>query len=120
MLFSKSIKKVLSDRGYQHAAKDDMLSLHGEYARNIQYAFSKEFSGQAGRVIDLVFLSADMRDERVVVGFFRENVTVESGVMMNITTSIPLLKFSLDALEKELDRIIPAGDPAKKGDVQGL
>ena len=120
MLFKKSIKKVLSERGYSHELKDDALTLHGEYARHIQYAFSREFSGPAGRVIDLVFLSADMRDERIVVGFFRENVTVENGVLIDITTSIPLLKFSLDALEKELDRIIPAGDPAKKGDIQGL
>ncbi|MFA5689184.1 MAG: hypothetical protein WC959_08565 [Kiritimatiellales bacterium] len=120
MLFKKNIKKVLAERGFTHSGNDATLSIHGEYARHIQYVFSKEHFGNAGRVMDLVFLTADFRNERIVIGFFRENVSVEHGVLMNTAASIPLLKFSIETLEKELDRIIPSDDPANQGNLEGI
>ena len=60
MLFKKTMKRALAERGYKHFADDDNLSLHGEYARNTQYAFSKEIMCGHDKVVDIIFLSADM------------------------------------------------------------
>lgn len=115
MLFAKSIKKVLAERGYRHCASDDELSVHGEYARNLQYAFSKEFENGGQKVVDIIFLAADLNAEKLVIGFFRENVAIENGMMQNSSASIPLAKFSIEEFEKQLDRLIPKGSPIRKG-----
>ena len=111
MFFQQSMKKILAERGYKHCAHDEEVTQHGDYARNTQYAFSKEFVGSGDRVVDIVFLSADMNAEKMVIGFFRENVSIENGVLVNANTSIPLAKFSLEEFEKQLDRLIPKGSP---------
>ena len=87
MLFQsqKTMKKILADRGYNHCTNDEEFSRHGDYTRNIQYAFSKEHSGHGQKVVDIIFLSADMYNERVVIGFFRENVSIENGVHKKTT-----------------------------------
>ncbi|QHI69726.1 hypothetical protein [Tichowtungia aerotolerans] len=105
------MRKILADRGYTHCAGDEDFSRHGDYARNIQYAFSKEHAGNGQKVVDIVFLGADMHAERIIIGFFRENVSIENGVLANQDTSIPLSKFSLDEFEKQIDRLIPKGSP---------
>ena len=114
MFFQKSIKKILAERGYKHCDSDDEFTRHGEYARNIQYAFSKEFAGQHEKVVDVIFIAVDMYSERVVIGFFRENVLIENGIIENADKSIPLIKFSMDEFEKQIDRLIPTGSPLRK------
>jgi hypothetical protein len=111
MFFRNSMKKVLAARGYKHCDSDDELSRHGDYARHLQYVFSKEFKGSGTKIVDLVFLSADLRNEKIVIGFFRENLSVENGILENSDASIPIEKFSIEFFEKQLDRLIPAGSP---------
>jgi hypothetical protein len=106
-LFNKKMKNALAERGYKHCAGDDNLSLHGEYARHMQYAFSKEILIGQNKVVDIIFLGADMQAEKVVIGFVRENVSIEKGVIENGSMSIPLGKFSIEEFEKQLDRLIP-------------
>ncbi len=114
MFFQKSIKKILSERGYKHLESDDEFTRHGEYARNIQYTFSKEFSGQNQKIIDIIFLSVDWRSEKMVISFIRENVSVENGILDNADTNISLEKFSMAEFEKKIDRLIPKGSPIRK------
>ena len=119
MFFKKMMKKILAERGYKHCATDDDLSLHGEFARNIQYTFSKEHHGFGEKVVDLIFLSADMHRELFVIGLFRENVTIENGMLVNQATTIPFDKFSIEEFEKQLDRLIPNGSPVRTHDESG-
>jgi hypothetical protein len=114
VFFKKTMKKVLAERGYKHCTGDDELSLHGEYARNIQYAFSKEHSGFGEKVVDIIYLSADMHRELIVIGFFRENTAIENGILVNQDVTIPLEKFSIEEFEKQLDRVIPKEAPIRK------
>lgn len=115
MLFRKSIKKVLAERGYHHNRSDEEFSRHGDYARNIQFAFSKEFKTGREKVVDIIFLSVDIMNEKLVIGFFRENVMVENGIINNSDASLPLSTFSIEAFEKLLDRLIPKGNPLRTG-----
>ena len=114
MLFQNSMMKILMARGYRHCDSDKEFTRHGDYARNIQYAYSKEFKGPHQKIVDIIFLSVDVRTEKLVIGFFRENISVENDVHANADTSIPLAKFSLDEFEKQLDRLIPRGSPLKR------
>lgn len=114
MFFQRSIKKILAERGYKHCESDDEFTRHGEYARNIQYAFSKEFVGHNEKVVDVIFLSVDLHSERMIIGFFRENVLVENGILVNGDIGIPLAKFSMEEFEKQMDRLIPKGTPLRK------
>lgn len=115
MLFGQSMKKVLAARGYQHSKSDEEFTRHGDYARNIQLAVSKEYKNGREKVVDIVFLGVDVLDEKLVIGFFRENVTVENGILQNSDVSIPLSKFSIEEFEKQLDRLIPKGNPLRSG-----
>lgn len=114
MLFQQSIKKILVARGYRHCQNDDELTRHGEYARHIQYAYSKEFQESREKIVDIIFLGIDFKNEKFVIGFFRENVSVEHGVIQNSDVSIPLVKFSLEEFEKQIDRLIPSGNPFRR------
>lgn len=111
MLFQKSMMKILAARGYHHCNSDDEFTRHGDYSRNIQYAYSKEYKGQREKVVDIIFLSVDMRSEKLVMGFFRENVSAENDIHASVDVSIPLTKFSLEEFEKQIDRLIPRGSP---------
>jgi uncharacterized protein (DUF3084 family) len=113
MLFGQSMKKVLAARGYHHCKSDEEFTRHGDYARNTQYAFSKEFKRGREKVVDIIFLGVDVLNEKLVIGFFRENVSIENGVLENSDTSIPLSKFSVEEFEKRMDRLIPKGDPVR-------
>jgi hypothetical protein len=114
MLFQSSMSKILAARGYQHCRRDDEFTSHGDYARNVQYAFSKEFKGHSEKIVDIVFLSVDVHSEKLVIGFFRENISMENGVLENSDVSIPLAGFTLEEFEKQLDRIIPRGLPFRE------
>jgi hypothetical protein len=113
MLFQPNMKKVLAARGYRHCKSDDELTRHGEYARNIQYTFSKEFKGAHEKVVDIIFISADVLSEKLVISFYRENISIENGVLQNSDASIPLTEFSIEEFEKQLDRLIPKGNPLR-------
>jgi hypothetical protein len=119
MLFGQSMKKILAARGYTHCKSDEEFTRHGAYARNIQYAFSKEFKGTHEKIVDIIFLGADVLNEKLVIGFFRENVTIENGILHNADASIPLSKFSFEEFEKQLDKLIPRNDPRRKHSVAG-
>ncbi len=124
MFFRNSMKKILADRGYVHCDSDMEFTRHGDYARNIQYAFSKEFKGSNEKIVDIIFLGIDLRDEKLVIGFFRENISIENGILENADLSIPLAKFSLDEFAKQVDRLIPKGEPLRRessrGDVESF
>lgn len=119
MLFQPNMKKILAARGYHHCKSDDEFTRHGDYARHMQYAFSKEFTHAHEKVVDVVFLGADMLNEKLVIGFFRENVSIENGVLYNSDTSIPLSKFTVEEFERQLDRLIPKGTPIHGGREHG-
>jgi len=119
MLFQPNMKKVLAARGYHHCKNDDELTRHGDYARNIQFTFSKEFKGPREKVVDIIFLSADMLNEKLVISFYRENISIENGVLQNSDASIPLAKFSIEEFEKQLDRLIPKGNPLRNSEDGG-
>lgn len=113
MLFGQSMKKSLLARGYRHCSSDDDLSCHGDYARNIQYVYSKEFKTSREKVVDLVFLAVDVLNEKLIIGFFRENVSIENGILESSDVSIPLSQFSIEEFEKKLDRLIPKRNPLR-------
>jgi len=119
MLFQNSMMKILAARGYRHCDSDKEFTHHGDYTRNIQYAYSKEFKGPQVKIVDIIFLSVDVRNEKLVVGFFRENVLAENDIHANEDVSIPLTKFSLEVFEKALDRLIPRGSPLKREGAAG-
>ena len=96
MFFQNNMKKILAERGYRHCDGDEEFTHHGDHARNIQYAFSKEFNGSCEKVVDIIFLGVDLCNEKLVIGFFRENVSIENGILLNVDVSIPLVKFTLD------------------------
>jgi hypothetical protein len=114
MLFQKTMKRALAERGYKHCAGDDNLSLHGEYARNVQYAFSKEIMCGHDKIVDIISLSADMHAENMVIGFFRENVSIENGMIEDGKITIPLAKFSIDEFEKQVDKLISRKIPVNQ------
>lgn len=114
MLLGQSMKKILAARGYHHCKSDEEFTRHGDYARNIQYAFSKEHKNGCSKIVDIIFLSADLLNEKLVIGFYREDVSIENGVLINSDTSISLAKLSIDEFEKQLDRLIPAGNPVRQ------
>jgi len=115
MIFQPSMRKILAARGYHHCKSDDEFTRHGDHARNIQYAFSKEYKGIHEKVVDIIFLGVDVVSEKLVIGFFRENVSIENGILENSDTSIPLSKFSIEEFEKRLDKLIPKGNPIRTG-----
>lgn len=115
MIFQPSMRKILAAKGYQHCRNDDEFTRHGDHARNIQYAFSKEFRRGQEKIVDIIFLAVDVVSEKLVIGFFRENVSMENGIMENSDVSIPLAKFSLDEFEKQLNKLIPSGNPFRTG-----
>ncbi len=107
MFFQKSIKKILAERGYKHCISDGEFTRHADHARYVQYTFSKEFIKKDEKVVDIIFLAVDMNNEKLVISFFRENVSVENGILENVNVSIPLVKFSMEEFEKKIDRLLP-------------
>ena len=101
------IKSIVEKRGYKHTRAEDQFSLAGDYAGNLQYVYSKQRTIPAGVVVDLLYFAVDILTEKLVIGFYRENPEVENGVYENASTSIRLVDFSIENLEKALDRLIP-------------
>ncbi len=94
-------------RGYKHRRTEDQFIIRGEYARNLQYVYSKETQTRDGLVIDLVYFAADMLGEKLVIGLYRENPQIENGLYVNASRSLSLEQFNRENVEKELDKLIP-------------
>jgi hypothetical protein len=101
------IKTAMSKRGFKHRRTEDQFTIRGEYARNLQYVYSKEYNTQGGLVVDLVYFCADMLAEKLVLGVYRENPTIENGVYLNASRSLDLRAFDLENVEQELEKLIP-------------
>ena len=106
------IKTTMNRRGYKHRSTEDQLCIRGEYARNLQYVFSKETMTSEGVVVDLVYFAVDVLAERLVIGLYRENSKVsrkvkkEDRVHANAARSISLQKLTKETLDRELDKLI--------------
>lgn len=108
------IRKAMSKRGYKHRRTDAQFSIRGEYTRNLQFVYSNERVTQAGRVVDLVYFAADMLNEKLVIGLYRENTDLENGVYINGNRTLDLEKFNEKELERVLDQLItPMRDKLK-------
>jgi len=108
MLFSGGIIRAeMVKRGYRHHRSEDQLSIRGEYARHLQYVYSKDYQTKFGLVVDLVYFAADVVEEKLVVGIFRENPEIEDGILLNESRAIPLRKFDAGTLDAALDKLIP-------------
>ena len=62
------IKSAMNKRGYRHQHAEDQFLIQGEYARNLQFVYSKETSTKTGLVIDLIYFSVDVCAEKLVIG----------------------------------------------------
>lgn len=103
------IKSTMNRRGYKHRGSEDQFTIRGQYARNLQYVFSKETMTSDGVVVDLVYFGVDVLAEKLVIGLYRENAKKskkEDRVHANAARSISLTKLSRETLEKELDKLI--------------
>lgn len=101
------IKAAMNRRGYRHHRTEDRLSIRGEYVRHLQIVYSKEYETQSGRVVDLVYFAVDVVAEKLVIGLYRENLSIENGVLINASRSIPLDRFNRETLNQEIDKLIP-------------
>ena len=108
------IRKAMTKRGYKHRRTEEQFSIRGEYARNLQFVYSKEWSAKEGRVVDLVYFSADMANEKLVIGLYRENPNVTNGVYANSSRVLDLQKFNARELDRALNQLVtPAKDKLK-------
>ena len=58
------IKAAMNRRGYKHRGTENQLTIRGEYARNLQYVYSKETMTSDGVVVDLVYFGVDVLGAR--------------------------------------------------------
>ena len=100
------IRTAMTKRGYKHRRTDDQFSIRGEYTRNLQFVYSKESPTQAGRVVDLVYFAADVLNEKLVIGLYRENPDLENGVYINASRTLDLEKFSAESLDRVLNQLV--------------
>lgn len=114
LLDSGIIKLAMKKRRFKHRRAEDQFSIQGEYARQLQFVYSREYSTQAGVVVDLIYFAADMLAEQLVIGFYRENPKIENGIYINTSASLPLQKFNTKEIDRVLDRLIaPVKDTFK-------
>lgn len=108
------IRAAMNKRGYRHRRTEDQFTLRGEYARNLQFVYSKETRTKAGLVVDLVYFSVDVVGEKLVIGLYRENPDIENGIYVNASRALDLQKFNVENLNTELDKLItPVRDRLK-------
>ena len=101
------IKSEMIQRGYKHRRTDEQFSIRGEYARNLQLVYSKNQMTKAGLVVDLAYFAVDILNEKLVIGLYRENPSIENGVYINASRLIDLKKFNKDELNRALDGLMP-------------
>jgi len=102
------IKDLMTKRGFKHRRQDDQFLIRGEYARNLQYVYSKSYSTTNGAVVDLVYFGVDIFTEKLVIGLYRENPDIENGIILNATRSLSLREFTKEDIGSELDKLIPS------------
>jgi hypothetical protein len=108
------IKTAMTKRGFKHRRSDGQFSIRGEYTRNLQFAYSKESKTQNGRVVDLVYFAVDVLNEKLVIGLYRENPDMESGVYINSSRTLDLVKFNTKELDWVIDQLVtPTRDKLK-------
>ncbi len=100
------IKTAMDRRGFRHRRTEDQFSVRGEYARNLQYVYSRETHTRDGCIIDLVYFAVDVQGEKLVIGLYRENPEIENGVYVNASRALSLTKFTSENVEWELDKLI--------------
>lgn len=100
------IKAAMAKRGFKHRRTEDQFTIRGEYARNLQYVYSREQQTRGGLVVDLVYFCVDVLSEKLVIGLYRENPTIENGIYANGSRALDLLKFDRENVERELDKLI--------------
>lgn len=100
------IKSVMQKRGFRHRRTEDQFTVRGEYARNLQYVYSKEYQTKGGLVVDLVYFAVDILAEKLVIGLYRENPTIDNGIYINASRSLDLKKFNAENLHFELEKLI--------------
>lgn len=106
----------MNKRGFRHRHADDTFTIKGEYTRNLQYIYSRKYASKSGQVVDLVYFGVDILSEKMVIGFYRENVDITNGVRVNTSSSLPLRKFNAEKINHVLDRLIPPMlDKSNKG-----
>ena len=115
MLSGKGIiKTAMEKRGYKHRRTDAQFSVRGEYSRNLQFVYSKDQVTKSGKVVDLVYFAADLLNEKLVIGLYRENPSMENGVYINASRSLDLEKFNARELDIVLDQLVtPMRDKLK-------
>ena len=114
VLGSGIIKSAMNKRGFKHRRAEDQFSIRGEYVRHLQFVYAKEYFTKGGQVVDLVYFAADVVDEKMVVGFYRENPKIENGVYINTAHSFSLQKFNAVEISRVLDKLItPVKDTLK-------
>jgi hypothetical protein len=108
------IKVAMTKRGFKHRRTDSQFSIRGEYTRNVQFVYSKEDMTQNGRVVDLVYFAADVLNEKLVIGLYRENPDMENGVYINTSRTLGLENFNAKELGRVLDQLVtPMRDKLK-------
>lgn len=108
MLTGKGIiKTAMTERGFQHRRSEDQFTIRGQYARNLQMVYSKEYSTRRGALVDLVYFAVDILGEKLVIGLYRENPDIENGIHFNKSHTIDLADLNAATLARELDRFIP-------------
>jgi hypothetical protein len=100
------IKTAMKKRGFKHRRTEDQFTVRGEYARNLQFVYSKEYNTKGGLVVDLAYFCVDVLAEKLVIGLYRENPTIENGVYINASRALDLQKFSSEHVNQELDKLI--------------
>jgi len=100
------IKSAMAKRGFKHRRTEDQLTLRGEYVRNLQFVYSKEYSLNSGLVVDLVYFAVDIVSEKLVIGLYRENTAIENGIYANASRSLSLDKFNAANIDRELNKLI--------------
>ena len=109
------LKSAIAKRGFTHRRTEDQFSIRGQYARNLQHVYSKQYKTSAGRVVDLLYVAVDVVSEKLVLGLYRENPDIENGVYLNSSRVVDLRKFNADHINRELDKLItPVKDKFKK------
>ncbi len=101
------IKATMNKRGFKHRRSEDQFSIKGEYARNLQFVYSREYQTRAGLVVDLVYFAADISNEKLVIGLYRENPTIDDGIYENGSRSISLKNYDAETIAMEVDKLIP-------------
>jgi len=100
------IRSAMNKRGFKHRRTEDQFCVRGEYARNLQYVYSKEYNTKGGLVVDLVYFSVDVLAEKLVIGLYRENPDIENGIYVNASRALDLQKFNVECVNRELDKLV--------------